>query len=59
MIRPRIGDFVYTNAEMDVMLQDIHFFKEHGCQGIVVGVLEAGGRVSIEQVQRLGGATVY
>lgn len=38
MIRPRTGDFLYSDDEMDVMLEDIRVFKECGVRGIVAGV---------------------
>ena len=39
LIRPRSGDFMYTDAEFDVMLRDIAFAKAQGAQGIVSGIL--------------------
>ena len=39
LIRPRIGDFVYSNKEFELMKSDIVKFKEMGCKGIVSGVL--------------------
>ncbi len=39
LIRPRGGDFTYTDAEFDVMKRDIQFCKDIGCNGIVAGIL--------------------
>lgn len=39
LIRPRSGNFSYSNSEFDVMKNDIIFCKEQGCNGIVSGVL--------------------
>ena len=39
LIRPRMGDFVYSNKEFELMKNDIVKFKEIGCKGIVSGVL--------------------
>lgn len=39
LIRPRSGDFYYSEAEFDIMKNDILFCKELGCNGIVSGVL--------------------
>lgn len=39
MIRPRGGDFHYSDQEMDVMRTDIKILKENGADGIVLGLL--------------------
>ncbi len=49
MIRPRIGDFLYSKPELMVMLEDIHAFKDIGnIRGFVLGVLTKDGRVDVE-----------
>lgn len=45
MIRPRIGDFVYNEAEKEIMLRDIQFCKAHGIDGIVAGALTEEGEI--------------
>ncbi len=45
MIRPRGGNFSYTNDEVDIMLQDIAFCKATGVAGIVLGCLTSTGEV--------------
>lgn len=45
MVRPRTGDFVYSEEEVNVMLHDIAVFKEYGVQGVVFGALTAAGDV--------------
>lgn len=45
MVRPRGGDFTYTAAELDVTRRDIEMALAHGADGIVVGALDATGRV--------------
>jgi copper homeostasis protein len=46
MIRPRGGDFLYTDAEIEVMLADIDAVKSiGGVRGVVLGVLTANGEV--------------
>ena len=37
MIRPRQGDFVYTEAEASVMLHDIDAVAMMGLEGVVIG----------------------
>ncbi|KAH0838059.1 copper homeostasis protein CutC, partial [Lanmaoa asiatica] len=50
MVRPRTGDFVYSEGELSVMLQDISVFKEYGVQGVVFGALTAAGDIDESQV---------
>jgi copper homeostasis protein len=51
MVRPRAGDFVYSEGELAVMLQDILVFKEYGVQGVVFGALTPEGDVNENQVR--------
>lgn len=51
MVRPRAGDFVYSEGELAVMLQDILVFKEYGVQGVVFGALTPAGDVNENQVR--------
>ena len=43
MLRPRGGDFVYSDGEMDLMLDEIDLLRQHGADGIVCGVLTPAG----------------
>ena len=43
MIRPRGGDFVYSQKELLVMKQDIQILGEMGADGFVFGVLDEKG----------------
>jgi len=52
MIRPRIGDFVYSADEVDVMLEDIRAFKDIGnVRGFVIGALTRNGRIDSDSVK--------
>ena len=39
MIRPRGGDFCFSEHEFEVMKMDIEVLKEYGADGIVIGIL--------------------
>ncbi|MEP7081104.1 MAG: copper homeostasis protein CutC [Ginsengibacter sp.] len=43
MIRPRGGDFLYSENELNIMQNDAAFCKQVGCDGIVTGVLKEDG----------------
>ena len=42
MIRPRAGDFYYSDDEFDVMRRDLLMAKQLGANGVVFGILDAG-----------------
>lgn len=48
LIRPREGDFVYNDTEKEAMLRDIAYMAAAGCDGVVVGALQADGSVDAE-----------
>lgn len=58
MIRPRIGDFIYSDAELEVMEQDIRSFKLLGVGGFVFGVLTPDGEVDRVRTQRYGSVQI-
>ncbi|KAH7886074.1 CutC family-domain-containing protein [Phlebopus sp. FC_14] len=58
MIRPRTGDFVYSEPELQVMLEDIYAFAQHNIQGVVFGVLTSDGSIDIGKTQRLVSAAL-
>jgi copper homeostasis protein len=45
LIRPRAGDFLYDALERDTMCRDIEQCVRLGCDGVVVGALDADGGV--------------
>ena len=53
IIRPRGGDFLYSDREMEVMLRDVRAARECGVNGVVIGLLTADGRVDRERCARL------
>jgi len=45
IIRPRGGDFLYSDDEFDIMKEDILQCKKIGCDGVVIGLLNADGTI--------------
>jgi len=53
IIRPRGGDFLYTDVEYDIMRRDIECCGELGVDGIVLGILTRGGEIDIDRTAKL------
>jgi copper homeostasis protein len=53
LIRPRGGDFLYTDLEYDIICADINYCIEAGCDGVVIGILKADGTVDKERCLKL------
>ncbi len=53
IIRPRGGDFLYTEEEFAVMKSDVLVAKEIGMNGVVFGFLKPDGTVDYERTARL------
>ncbi|HEY0175333.1 MAG TPA: copper homeostasis protein CutC, partial [Pedobacter sp.] len=45
IIRPRSGDFLYTDLEFELMKEDIRICRSLNCEGIVTGILTREGKV--------------
>lgn len=52
MVRPRTGDFCYSDAELDVMVEDIDAFRTTGIAGVVFGVLTSEGAIDLPRTQQ-------
>lgn len=53
IIRPRGGDFLYSDPEFDIMRRDIELCGENGVNGVVLGLLRADGNIDTERTARL------
>jgi copper homeostasis protein len=53
LVRPRAGDFLYSDAEFAVMEEDIRHLKAMGVSGFVVGILSADATVDIPRTRKL------
>ena len=47
LVRPRAGDFLYAPHECDTMLRDIELCVRLGCDGVVIGALDADGGIDM------------
>lgn len=53
IVRPRSGDFCYSDFEFQVMKRDIEMAKEYGANGIVVGILKPNGEIDMERMKEI------
>src|SRR5690242_12821690 len=47
LIRPRAGDFLYDEIELETMRRDVEACTRLGCDGVVIGALDADGNVAL------------
>ena len=50
LIRPRGGDFIFTDEEFDVMIKSIHNFKNYNINGFVVGFLNENNKLDSDRL---------
>jgi copper homeostasis protein len=53
MIRPRGGDFIYSETEFESMKIDIEICKKLNVDGVVFGILNNGSKVDVERCKVL------
>lgn len=53
IIRPRGGDFLYSDEEFDIMVEDVKMCKQLDCDGIVTGMLNTDGTIDVERMEQI------
>jgi copper homeostasis protein len=53
LIRPRAGDFCYSEHELEIMRNDIDAAKQFGMDGVVLGILDKNTHVDVERTKTL------
>ena len=53
IIRPRGGDFLYTEAEYECIKADVLIAKELGYPGVVIGLLNADGSIDVNRTKKI------
>ena len=53
LIRPRFGDFLYTEPELEEMCEEIAAFRDLGANGVVIGALTPDGELDLVQMRRM------
>lgn len=53
LIRPRFGDFLYTEPEFEIIIKEIQLFQELGAEGIAVGCLSKNGELDFQRMNRV------
>jgi copper homeostasis protein len=53
LVRPRGGDFHFTELEFEVMRRDVQLAKELGAHGVVIGMLRRNATVDVERTTML------
>lgn len=56
LIRPRFGDFCYTEAEVRIMCREIRMFGRLGAEGVVIGALCPDGNLDMEAMKQMADA---
>ena len=53
MIRPRLGDFCYSDYELEIMRNDIQVAKQRKMEGVVLGILRENASVDVERTKMM------
>lgn len=53
LIRPRSGNYIYNDDELEMMCTDIALIKELGYEGVVIGALDENGNLDVEKIKAM------
>lgn len=53
LLRPRFGDFLYSDAEFAVLRREVRLFRERGADGVVIGLLTPDGELDVPRMKIL------
>lgn len=53
LLRPRFGDFCYTDYEHEILKEEVRSFRKLGADGIVIGTMKPDGTLNLEQMKEL------
>lgn len=53
LVRPRFGDFCYTDYEFRIIRREVRNFRKLGADGVVIGILRPDGRLDMERMKIL------
>ncbi|MCK5847252.1 MAG: copper homeostasis protein CutC [Bacteroidales bacterium] len=53
IIRPRGGDFLYSDTEFDIIKKDVVYCNNMGANGIVIGFLTSNGDIDIDKTKEI------
>ena len=53
LVRPRFGDFCYTDEEFILIREAVKEFRRLGAEGVVIGILKPDGTLNMEQMKHL------
>jgi len=53
IVRPRGGDFLYSELEYEIIKEDIRQIKDLGANGVVVGFLKSDGEIDLQRTKEI------
>lgn len=53
LLRPRFGDFLYSEYEFNIIKREVEMFREAGANGVVIGCLKEDGSLHMKQMKEL------